>query len=384
MHSTNKTADVVIIGGGIMGCSLAYYLAKQSKKNILLLEKNLLAQGSTGLSVGGIRQQFSHPANILLSQMTLHVMKTFKDEFETDVCFHPSGYLFLAQTEETWREFLSNIETQKKHGVPVEQMTPGEINTNWPYLETRDLEGGTFCHQDGYTDPYLITMAFAKNARRLGVQISEKTTVQRILVEAQRARGVVCENLNVSSPVVVNTSGPWAAQVGKMAGLDLPVKPYRRQVFMTKKFQQVPKPVPMIIDMDDSFYFRGDPPGILMGMSDLEEKSSFNTHVDRDFLEKIVAIATHRIPIFQEAEILRGWAGLYATTPDQNPIIGQAPEIEGFYNAVGFSGHGFQHGPAVGQILAELIEKGQTDFDLSPFTSSRFSSFQKQGEKRAV
>jgi sarcosine oxidase subunit beta len=227
-------------------------------------------------------------------------------------------------------------------------------------------------------------MAFANNARRLGVEIIENTAAQRIMVEGHCILGVIAEDIKILSPIVANTAGPWASLVSKMVNLPLPVNPYRRQVFVTKEFHNIPKPVPMTIDMDELFYYRGDPPGILMGMSDLEEKSSYDTHVDREFLEKIVEKATHRVHTFRNAEILRGWAGLYATTPDENPIIGPTEGVDGFYQAVGFSGHGFQHGPAVGQILAELIEMGKTTFDLSPFCLTRFKSIRGKGEKRAV
>ena len=162
-----------------------------------------------------------------------------------------------------------------------------------------------------------------------------------------------------------------------MAGIDLPVRPYRRQVFITKAFDAIPRPVPMIIDQDTQFYIRGYAPGILMGMTDCDEPSSFRTHVDRAFLERVTAAALDRVPIMEQAEILRGWGGLYAMTPDENPVIGEIPEVKGFFCAAGFSGHGFQHGPAVGRILSELILDGKTGFDLSPFRYDRFQKCQK-------
>ena len=169
-----------------------------------------------------------------------------------------------------------------------------------------------------------------------------------------------------------------------MAGFDLPVKPFRRQVFATKSFDAIPQPIPMIIDQDVSFYFRGYEPGLLMGMSDRDEPSSFYTHVDRNFLEKVVEAAIHRAPILEKAEILRGWGGLYTITPDDNPIIGMIPGLEGFFCAIGFSGHGFQQAPAVGLILSELIIQGQTGFDLKSFAYDRFQKFKYKREKRIV
>jgi sarcosine oxidase subunit beta len=184
--------------------------------------------------------------------------------------------------------------------------------------------------------------------------------------------------------VVVNVAGPWGGEVAQMAGVELPVQPYRRQVFVTQAFGAIPKPVPMILDIEPAFYFRGEGPGVLMGMSDPEEPSSFRTNVDYGFLEEVIDRAIHRAPLLEEAEILRGWGGLYAITPDDNPIIGAMPGVQGSFCAIGFSGHGFQQAPTVGRILSELILDGGTDFDLSPFAHDRFDRLTGKGETRVV
>ncbi len=367
-----------------MGVSTAYYLAMRGCRDVVILERDLLAQASTGLSLGGIRQQFSVPANIRLSQESIRVFENFQEEFETDIKFRQVGYLFLAQKENTWRDFLSGVRRQRQYGVPVEVYSPQDIKERWPYLDVRDLKGGTFGPDDGYADPYLTAMGFARAARNLGVRIEEKTEVVGLRVKGAKIIGVETTKGSLSTSIVVNVAGAWGRQVARMGGVDLPVKPYRRQVFMTKAFEAVAKPIPMIIDMDISFYLRGEEPGILIGMSDPDETPSFNIHVDWNFMEKVIEAAIHRVPIIERAEILRGWAGLYAITPDQNPIIGPAPNIEGFYCAVGFSGHGFQQGPAVGRLLSQLILDGRTDFDLSPFAYDRFKKRKPTGERRVV
>jgi len=183
---------------------------------------------------------------------------------------------------------------------------------------------------------------------------------------------------------VVNVAGAWGAQVGQMAGFDLPIRPFRRQVFVTEAFGRIPKPVPMILDIEPAFYFRGEGPGILMGMSDPDEPSSFNTHVDYSFMERVIDSAVHRAPILEHAGILRGWGGLYDVSPDDNPIIGELPGVRGLYCAIGFSGHGFQQGSTVGRILSELILRGHTDFDLSPFAHDRFGAGTRKSETRVV
>jgi sarcosine oxidase subunit beta len=356
MAPGKRTAEVVIIGGGIMGLSTAYHLARAGQKDVLLLEQNLLAQGSTGLSVGGIRQQFSHASNILLSQESVRVFERFGEVFETDIHFRQVGYVFLVQREETWAEFQGNVETQRRLNVPV----------------------------DGYADPYLVAMGYANAARQLGVRIEEKTKVIGVQLEKGNVLGVETEYGPIAAPLVVNAAGPWASGIGAMAGLDLPVKPYRRQVFITKAFPYIPPPVPLIIDQDRAFYFRSEGPGILFGMSDPDEPSSFHTNVDWAFLEKVIDVAVKRVAVLARAELLRGWAGLYEVTPDGNPIIGESPGLKGFYCAVGFSGHGFQHGPAVGRIMSELILRGRTDFDLEPFSFDRFSRTVRPGERQVV
>ncbi len=384
MGERKDTADVAIVGGGIMGASTAYHLALRGCTDVVVLEKDLLAQASTGLSAGGIRQQFSHPANIRLSQEAVAVFERFKETLGVEIEFRQVGYLFLAQSEEVWQEFLDSVKVQRAHGVPVEVLTPDEIKHRWPYLHVDDLRGGTFCPRDGYADPYMAAMGFANAARRLGVRIEEQTKVTAVQVADGRVRGVDTSRGPIAAPVVVDVAGPWGGEVARMSGLDLPVRPYRRQVFMTQAFAAIPKPVPMILDIEPAFYFRGEGPGVLMGMSDPAEPSSFHTHVDYAFMERVINAAIHRAPILEEAEILRGWGGLYAITPDDNPIIGPLPAAEGLFCAIGFSGHGFQQAPTVGRILAELILDGATNFDLSPFAHDRFDRVTAKAETRVV
>ncbi|MBN2408477.1 MAG: FAD-binding oxidoreductase, partial [Candidatus Aminicenantes bacterium] len=348
------------------------------------LEKDLICQGSTGLSVGGIRQQFSHPANIRLSQRSVRIFDRFAEEFGVDIGYRKAGYLFLAAKDGTWRDFVASAKTQRRLGVPVEVLDREEISRRWPYLDLTDIRGGTFCAEDGYADPYLVTMGFAESARRLGIRIEERTRVTAIGRSGDRIGPVATIRGTIRAPVVVNAAGPWAAEVGRMAGIELPVLPYRRQAFMTQPFDLLPKPVPLIIDQDSAFYFRGADPGLILGMSDPDEPPGFNLQTDRAFMERVVEAAVRRAPLLEQARILRGWAGLYEITPDDNPIIGPIPSRPGFFCAVGFSGHGFQHGPAVGELLSGIIAGESSDLDLEPFSFDRFSRPRKDGERRVV
>jgi len=384
MREAFETADCAIIGGGILGVCTAYYLALQAPLKIVLMEKDLLAQASTGLSAGGIRQQFSHPSNIRMSQLTLKLLADLSAEFDAPTDFHQVGYLFLTEKPATWQAFQDNVRVQRQLDVPVELLSPGEIQSRWPFLQIKGLCGGTFCGLDGYADPYSVTMAFARAARQQGVRIMENTPVEKILCRRGRIAGLQTAVGRVDAPVVINAAGAWGAEVAATVGLQLPIKPYRRQVYVTRRFTGIDRPIPLIIDQDALFYFREEGEGILMGMTDPEEPSSFHTHVDRWFLEKLIETATHRAPILAEAEILRGWGGLYAVTPDENPIIGHLGSIEGSYGALGFSGHGFQHGPAAGRILSDIILKGRTDIDIEPFAYDRFDRAHGPGEQRTV
>jgi sarcosine oxidase, subunit beta len=384
MADWKSTAEIAIIGGGIMGIATAYYLARRGIRDVVVIERDLICQGSTGLSVGGIRQQFSHPANIGLSRRSVRVFERFPEEFGVDIGFCKAGYLFLAVREETWKDFGASAATQLRLGVAVEVLEAEEISRRWPYLEVSDIRGGTFCAQDGYADPYLVTMGFARSARSLGVRIEEQTRVTGVGLAGGRVESVETVRGSIRAPVIVNAAGPWAAEVGRMAGIELPVLPYRRQAFMTQPFELFPKPVPMIIDQDSAFYFRGADPGLILGMSDPDEPPGFSLQTDREFMERVVEAAVRRAPALGQARILRGWAGLYEVTPDDNPIIGPIPSRPGFFCAVGFSGHGFQHGPAVGQILSGLIAGESSDIDLDAFSFERFSRSREKGERRVV
>jgi len=378
-------ADVVIIGGGVMGTSTAYHLAKRGCRGVVVLEKDLIASGSTGKCAGGIRQQFSTESNIRMAMESVRFFERFAEELETEIDFRQYGYLFLATTEEDWEDFKANVALQRALGLGVDLLSPAEIGEMAPYLYLDDVIGGTFCPTDGYADPHSVAMGFAKGARRLGVTIYEKTEALDIKVKGGKVEGVVTDKGEIATPVVVNVAGPWAAQVGRMAGVELPVKPYRRQIFVTAPFEDLPERLPMVIDFAPSFYFRREGPGILMGMTDKDEPPSFNTNVDWNFLTKVVERAVYRAPVLERAGFMDGWAGLYAITPDDNPIIGRdVGGVEGFYCAVGFSGHGFMQSPAVGRILADLITGHEVGVDLRPFALERFEMEEMVGEKRVI
>ena len=370
-----RQPKVVIIGGGVTGLSVAYALARRGVRDVTLLEREQLASGSTGRSAGGIRLQFSDAVNIRLAQRSVQVFERFAEEFGAECDFRQYGYLILATTAEEETLFRRNVDLQRSLGVPVEVLTPEEAGRLIPGLRIDDLRVATFCPKDGYADPYSVAMAFAAAARRLGARILEGHAVTSLDRQGDRITGVRTSAAAFAADVVVNAAGPWAAEVARLAGLDVPILPYRRQVFVTEPFADLPEQLPMVIDFLPHFYFRREGPGILFGMTDLHEPPSFNTTVDWTFLEQVVERALHRIPPLARASVRRGWAGLYDTTPDSNPILGAVPGLDGFIMAAGFSGHGFMLSPAVGECLAELIATGTSRaIDLSPLAIDRFQS----------
>lgn len=373
MQPLASKADVVIIGGGIIGASIACYLTKKGMRNVLLLERGMLGQGSTGKCAGGIRTQFSTRINIEFSLLSFRIFRKFQAEFAVDPGFHPIGYLFLAAREEQWEILKANARLMRSMGLAVHLLSPQEIKDRWPALRVDDLLGGSFTEQDGYAGPYEVLQGFARAARRNGALIREGVGVTAIQVKRGRVRGVeTTTGEKVATSLVVNAAGPHAAQVAAMAGVDLPVRSLRRQVFFTDPFEELASHLPMVIDMEHAWYVRGEGKGLLLaGPQDSE--SSFREGVDFEGMEWAATRALHRIPLLERAKIAGGWAGLYEISPDHHAIIGPAPEIEGFICANGFSGHGFQHSPAAGILVAELIAEGRAaTLDIHSLRPGRF------------
>ncbi len=367
-----KIWDVVIIGGGIIGVSIAYYLSQRRAGRILLLEKGQIGEGSTSRCVGGIRTQFSTEINILFSLESLKTFDHFEEEFGVDPEFRRVGYLFLASSESEVEVFKQNMALQKRYGIPVEWWETEEIRRRCPYLRTEDVLGGTYCGLDGYAGPNEVLTGFAKGARREGVEIWEGTEVKTVMVEKGRVKGVKTEKEEISAPIVVNAGGPYASLIGAMAGFELPVKPLRRQVFVTAPFDLTDQVIPLIIDFHRGWYFRRELDGFLLS-GPLDQRPSFKTEIDYEAMVETSEHALYRVPALGRARIARGWAGLYEISPDHHAILGKVPDVEGFILANGFSGHGFQHSPAVGKVISELIVEGKaTTIDISPLSIERF------------
>lgn len=369
-----STAEAVIIGAGIMGCAIAQALAARGITDIVVLERDQIGRGATADAAGGVRQQFSTATNILLARESVRVWETFSERFGRDIGLRQQGYLFLLTDRAEEPVFRANLALQNSLGVPSRWVERDEIATLNPGVVLDDVYGGTFCPEDGWCDTYGATIGFAQAARGLGVLIEEETPVVGILTAAGRVQGVQTPSGDVSAPVVVIAAGPQTRGVGAMAGVELPVDPYRRMSFITEPFPALPPTLPMTIDFATGLYFHPESHGFLFGMANREEPSSFDKTVDESWMATTAEALVARAPAFEEASILRGWAGFYEVTPDDNPLFGWTGGVQGLAVAAGFSGHGFMQGPAIGRCMAELIIDGAPQgIDLHPFRPSRFA-----------
>jgi glycine/D-amino acid oxidase-like deaminating enzyme len=376
-----ETADVVIIGSGIVGSSVAYHLAAAGCTNVLVVEREAhQGKGSTGKSMGGVRAQFSTPVNVEMSRYSIEFFAHFDEAVGHPADYRPHGYLFVATSERHLEYLKANRERQRALGVEnVALVTRAEIVELVPQLRADDIVGGTFCPTDGFVDPHSVMMGFMLRARERGVRLWLDTQVTGIDVAHDQVTGVLTTRGRVATRNVVNAAGPWAAEVAALAGAQLPVVPLRRQLVPTEPFKQLPARFPMVIDMSNGFHFRREGVRILLAWNDPEETPGFKTDFDPAFVEKILTRAAARVPCLAEAQVnaARAWAGLYEMTPDHHAIIGPASGVRGLFFVNGFSGHGVMHSPASGRVASELILEGRASLiDIAPLGVERFKTGQ--------
>ena len=359
-----------------MGTSTAYYLAQRGAGKVLLLEREkFLGMGSTGRNAGGVRYQFSTQVNVRLSLYSLDVISHFQELFGVSADYRPIGYLFLLTSPGEAATFKANIEMQRRAGVPwVRYVERDEIARLAPLVNLEAVIGGTFCPRDGLADPNSVTQGFAQAARQFGAQIETETVVTGIKTDSGRVSAVVTNQGEVATRTVVNCAGPWAASIGKMAGVDIPILPVRRQFCVTDALPDLPRDHVFTIEFATSFYFHPEGPGALIGMANPDEEPADTYAIDEDFHLKMLERAMYRLPVLEHARVARQMAGLYEVTPDAHPILAQARARAGFYIAAGFSGHGFQHSPATGKVMSEIILDGASKtVDVSMLDLERFA-----------
>ena len=368
-------AEVVIIGGGVMGASTAYHLALKGCPNVVLLERDsFFGLGATGKCAGGIRYQFSTEINIRLSQISLPMLQRFEDETGQAIDLRWPGYLFLLTNEADVAAFRRHVTLQNQLGVPTTWLTGDEVRRRVPQLVADDVIAATYHKGDGLADPHGVVSGYIQAGRRLGVQAFTDTAVTDIHTQSGRITAVQTTHGPIACAHVVNAAGPWAGVVSDMAGIPLPITPIRRQILTTTPLPAIPPDFPFIIDFAQSLYFHREGKGLLTGMSNPNEPAGFNERVDEDWELTHMEAAMARLPLLAQAGRLANWAGLYEVTPDAHPIIGAVPHLAGYYVVAGFSGHGFMHGPVSGLLMAELICHGRiTTLDIAMLDYNRFA-----------
>ena len=367
-----KKADIVIIGGGIQGCSIAYNLAKKGAKDIVILEKNTCANGSSGRCGAGIRQQFGTKMNCILARESMKTFETLTEELDYDIELNQAGYLMLAYTEKEMIQFKKNVELEQSLGIDAKVVSPQEAGEIVPYLNQEGILGGTFCPTDGNVNPLFTTFAYAEAAQRLGVRYYPYTEATEIEIEKGRILSVTTDKGKIITATVVNAAGGYSGQVGKMAGVDIPVYSQRHQILITEHVDSLWKP--MLMSFSENFYFQQLPDGGILGGYGDPKNEVIGGNIDstwqfaRTMAKKMVKL----VPVLKDVRMVRQWAGLYNMSPDAQPILGEHPKLKGFYLSVGFSGHGFMLAPVTGKLIAELILDGETYIPIDRLDLGRF------------
>jgi sarcosine oxidase subunit beta len=380
----DHTAEVLIIGAGIVGASVAYHLAIRGCTDVLILEKaEAPITGSTAFSAGGVRHQFAREVNIRLSKYSIERLKNFSREVGGHADLRQTGYLFLINKEETWAQYREQVILQRSLGVRVELLEPQDVREYVPGTRLDDILGATFGAEDGFCDPYGIASGYLKRARELGVRIALSTPVTGAQLNGDRLMAVETPDGLVSGEFVVNACGAWSGGVASLFGIDLPVQPYRRNAYMTEYFPKFPDPIPLTFDIDTGFWMRKEGDSLLFGMANPADPPGVNLNVDWEWLLEVLDAGINRFPLLEEASLAKKqcWAGLYGISPDHMPILGRHPEMPNYLHASGFSGHGVMHSPATGMLIAEEILDGRAhSIDIDELRITRFRNMLVQSE----
>ncbi|MGW1751326.1 NAD(P)/FAD-dependent oxidoreductase [Streptomyces sp. NPDC002092] len=374
LRSVPPTADVVIIGGGVMGASAAFHFAEAGVTDIVVVERGDLACGSSGKPIGGVRAQFSDPLNIELGSRSLRAYEDFPHRPGADIRLDTVGYLFLLATDRQAADFEAGVRTQNALGVPTRMITPDEALRLCPYVSTDGLVAAAYSPADGHARPVLVVRGYADAAARAGATFATRTTVTGIDTAGDRVTAVHTDHGSIDCNTVICAAGAWSGLIGDMVGIDLPVRPVRRQLAFTEPLVPPAPRIPFTIDFTSSAYFHNSDDGLLFGLADPRQPDGFDTTWTPEWLELFRDAVRRRAPELADMKTVGGWAGLYEVTPDHNALIGRSGELVNFLYATGFSGHGFLQAPAVGEILRDLHLDRAPFVDISPLSADRFRS----------
>ncbi|HET8980770.1 MAG TPA: FAD-binding oxidoreductase [Solirubrobacteraceae bacterium] len=378
-----RSASVVIVGGGVMGTSAAFHLA-EAGVDVVLLERDQLASGSTSRAAGGVRTLFSDALNIAIAKRSLDAFRDFGRRPGWEIDLRQVGYLFALTRHSDVEKFTRSITLQGEHGLESRMLSAEETRRLSPLLAGDDIIAGAFSPADGHCTPEGVVQGYASGARAHGADIRTRCEVREISTRGGEITAVVTSQGIVETGTVICAAGAWSGRCGEMVGVDLPVTPLRRQILFTEPIDDLPAQLPFTIDFASSFYFHREGPGLLMGMSDPDETPGFDVTTSDEWVPRLMEVVRRRAPRIADVGIRGGWAGLYEVTPDHNAIIGEASAVSRFLYATGFSGHGFLQGPAVGEILRDLVLGRSPLVDIAPLSVDRFAGAALRPEHNVV
>jgi len=367
-----KHADVVVIGGGAIGTSIAFHLA-EAGVDVCLLERDALSSGSTSRAAGGVRAQFSDPLNVEIGLRGIEAFERFAERPGGEIDFRQVGYLFLLDRPEDVETFERSVAIQNALGAPSRLVTPGEAARLSPLAGLDGVLAGAFCPLDGHASPEAVAQGYAAGARRHGATVLTGVPATGVDMEGDAVRGVATGGATIRTDTVICAAGVWSPALARTAGIELPVEPVLREVVTTAPVDGLPESIPLTVDFTTGFYFHREGPGLLLGMADRDQPAGFDAPTDPAWLERVTEVAVRRAPAFLDMGIAHGWKGYYEVTPDHNGLVGEAAGARRFLYATGFSGHGFMQAPAVGEIVRDLVV-GRTPFvDIEPLSVERFA-----------
>jgi len=383
MSRLPERADVIVVGGGVIGTSIAFHLA-EAGVGVCLLERDELASGSTSRAAGGVRAQFSDPLNVELGLRSIEAYMSFEQRPGAEIDLHQVGYLFLLDRAEDVAAFERSVALQNELGVPSRMLTPAKAAELNPLAGLDGVLAASYCPLDGHASPEAVVQGYAAGARGAGASVVTRCAVTGIDAEAGEIRRVATSLDTVETNVVVCAAGVWSPSLARLVGVDLPVEPYLREIGFTGPEAALPERIPLTIDFSTGFYFHREGPGLLFGMADPDQAPGFDAPSDRTWLEKVLAVAERRLPTLGDMPLAGGWQGYYEVTPDHNALIGEADRPARFLYATGFSGHGFLQGPAVGEIVRDLVLGRRPFLDVTPLSAKRFAEAAPRPERNVV
>jgi len=372
VSSLPASADVVVIGGGVIGTSVAFHLAEAGME-VCILERDQLAGGSTSRAAGGFRAQFSDPLNIAIGLRSIHAFTRFGERPGAEIDLHQVGYLFLLDRKEDVTSFEESVTLQNELGVPSRFVDLAEVRELCPIAGLDGVLAATYCALDGHASPEAVVQGYAAGARVHGASVLTGCAVTGVRHEDREIRSVETALGTIETGMVVCAAGVWSPEIARWLGVELPVQPYLREVGFTGPTAGLPERIPLTIDFSSGFYFHREGPGLLFGMADPEQPAGLDAPTDSGWLEKVMHVAERRLPSLLDMGIAGGWKGYYEVTPDHNALVGESPDVARFLYATGFSGHGFLQGPAVGEIVRDLVQGNEPFVDVSPLSVERFA-----------